>query len=346
MNATVFVATPQNVIIDELDLDLGPVSWRMGDVGKTTLAITSSDPKATRKNFAFGNRILIEFDNGLPAWGGLIDTPRKWTSKKLIATAYSAEHLLSKRITGKSRTFSNATIGGVFLGLLDDANAQHQTGIKPGEVWGGGAAFSPDYHYDQLLKIFQELCGELSTSEWTITASREAGRIEFLVNLAERLGQDKRAIALVEGANIDDVKLDEQGPLINWWDVAGQDLTDGNQWGSGRLTGHAHDNASWGSYDLRQDSLVLSDVGDRGELQARARSALAQSKQPHNMLDLTVSDIEPGRFEEYGLGDIVSVELTTLGFGGYKASVRVRSREYDPSTGLCKLVVQEWFDGG
>lgn len=346
MSQSVFIASPQNIIIDEVDLDLGPVSWRIGDVGKTTLTISTSDAKATRKNFAFGNRVLIEFGNGLPPWGGVIDTPRKWASKKIIATAYSAEYLFSKRITGKTRRFANSTVGGIFAALIDDANAQQQTGISKGDIWGGGAGFSPDYHLDKLLKIFQELCGELSTFEWGIVAAENVGRVEFSVNVAERLGSDKREIALVEGKNLTDSSLDEQGPIVNWWDVAGQDIGEGNQWGNSRLLAHAHDNKSWGEYDLRQDSLVLSDVGDKGDLSARAKSALAQSKYPHNMLDLTVADAEPGRFESYGLGDIVTVELTTQGFGGYKAPVRILSREYDPSTGFCKLIVQEWFDAG
>ena len=63
-------------VLAELTPEWGPISWRLNDVGQASFRIAASDPKATVHNLRFGNRLYIDFDNGLPPWGGVIWTPQ------------------------------------------------------------------------------------------------------------------------------------------------------------------------------------------------------------------------------------------------------------------------------
>lgn len=344
MNQVVFVADNHGTILDEIKPDLGSISWRLSNVGSTKLTLSTRDDKANQDNFRFGNRVLIQFDNGLPDWGGVIDTPREWKDGSLVASVYSGEYLLSLRQTGKNRRFTGASVGTIFNTLIKDANAGDDLGIHAGEIWPGGFHFSLEFHYENLLKIIQDtLCGQLSIAEFSVTASQADGRIVMYANLYERRGAIKTNVYLEAGKNITAARLLEQGPLINWWDVAGADINQGNGWGSGRLTAHADDQQSWGEYGLRQGSAILSSASEIGEIQAAAESNLAKTRHPHNMLSLTVGNSDPAGFEAYDIGDVISVSIPGVGFGGYEAAVRIVSREYNPDTGSCDLVVQEWF---
>src|SRR4030042_6489085 len=89
--ARVLVAERVGRILGGREPELGPVSWRLNDVGRLTMRLARADPKATEDNLRFGNRILVEFDNGLPNWGGIIDPPRHWDGLHIGARAYSAE---------------------------------------------------------------------------------------------------------------------------------------------------------------------------------------------------------------------------------------------------------------
>jgi len=218
--------------------------------------------------------------------------------------------------------------------------------IQVGSVDDSSELHSPEYHYDNLLKIIRDsLCGRLSSSNFDVLASESDGNIIFTANLYRRKGRDLNNVALIEGHNLEDgTKLNEQGPIVNRWDMAGE----GNDWGSGRITANATDTDSNALYDLRQGAQVFSDVSIQTTLNAHATTALAESKDPHKILELEAGDLRdpatndplPGGFASYGVGDSVRVILPSYGFGGLDTTVRILTREFAPTTGTCKLVVR------
>lgn len=327
-------------LLAEVTPDVGPISWRLNDVGRVQLGFARTDLKATQANLAFGNRILIDFDNGLPNWAGVIDTPREWREDKtIVVNAYSGEYILGTRQTDRGRYFSDQTVGVIYKALIEDANNVVDMGIGIGTVWEGGAGHYPEYHYKNLLAIIREsLCGALSDYDFDVTGELSNGRIALSANLYERKGFERVNIVLLEGENISRVKLIEQGEIINAWDIAGA----GDGWSeTARIYSHMEDGGSISAYGYRQGQKIYNDVSYQATLDEHAITALAESKDPHNMLDLEVVDIEPGRFADYGVGDTIRVMLHSFGFGGYDGLVQVEAREFDPGSGTCRLVVRE-----
>lgn len=325
-------------ILNELEPSVQPVSWRLNDFGRCQFSLALTDPKAVEGNLRYSNRVLIQFSNGLPAWGGVIDPPRTWQGGVVTCTAYSGEYILGLRQTDKGRYFSGATVGSIFQAIIGEASAVQPLGVELGNVWNAGALHSPDYHFAYLLDIIQDsICTRLSDSDFDVTASEVNGKIMFTANLYVSRGTIKNKVALIEGHNLtDDTKLNEQGPIVNWWDMAGS----GNSWGDDRLLSNAVDPASQALFGLRQGSKVYSDVAAQTTLDAHSVNALAQSKDPHKIIELTAQNVGPAGFADYDVGDSVRVTLPSFGFGGLNESVRILAREFDPATGVCGLVVR------
>lgn len=336
--ARLVVGDKNGTILDELQAEIMFCNWRINKVGKCEFAIAAVDPKATQTNLKYGNRILIDFENGLPDWGGIIDPPRTWDDGMIKIVAYSGEHLFEYRQTDKGRYFTDQTVGAMFEALILEANDVAATGVTVGAVYKGGATHSPDYHFKGLLDIFQKsLVGRLSTFDFDIVPVMASGQISFMANLYESRGATKNNIALIQDKNLGRVKLKEQGPIVNSHDVAGE----GTGWGSERLTANAQDITSINDYGLREDSRIYGDVSQQGTLDDHVVTSLAKSKDPFNLFTLTALDQEPSGFADYEHGDVVSLIAPDYGFGGTETSIRIMSREFEPGPGVCSLVVQE-----
>lgn len=325
-------------IIAELEPDVGPVSWRLNDIGRCQFSLARTDSKATETNLRYGNRVLIKFDNGLPDWGGIIDTPRTWEKGIITCNAYSGEYVLTWRQTDIGRYFDDATVGAIFESVINDANTQQALGLNIGAVWSGGESHSPDYHFGNLFDIVQDsICTRLSNADFDVTVSEVDGKITLTANLYERKGADKTNVALMEGHNlVDSTRLNEQGSIINWWDMVGA----GDGWGPDRMVSNSQDATSQIAYGLRQGGRIYSDVSKQGTLDAHATNALAESKDPYKVIELEASNLAPAGFNSYGVGDSVRVILPSFGFGGTDEQVRILAREFDPKNGTCGLVVR------
>ena len=326
-------------ILAELTPGIEEISWRLSDVGQVKFSLSSSDPKRTEANLQFGNRVLIQFDNGLPAWGGIIDPPRDWVTGMVTCTAYSAEHIFNFRATGKSALYNGSTIGEIYQTLIENANSYYYMGIDLGSISMVGSTYTKEYHYTNMMSIFREyLTDELSDYDFDVTAAESLGYIVFYANLYQRKGQDKSSqYALVEGQNMEVTRFGQQGQIVNVWYVAGK----GNDWGDERLVGYAQDVTSLSRYGRRVSSAVRSDTDEQVELDALAAVALAESKDPHNMIEIQTSNNPPAEFADYGVGDSLRIISASVGFEGLDTTARVIARSYDPNSGLCQLVMRE-----
>ena len=317
------------------------VSEVLNGVGRMSLLISRHDDKATEAFLRFGNRVLVQFNNGLPTWGGVIEPPEKWTQQLIQVTVYSAEKLLDFHMTDKGRYFSGETIGTMFTRLIQEANG---LGVEVGEVWGGGTSHSPAYHLETILTIIQKsLLGRLSSADFAVTASEVKGRIVLKANLYKRRGTYQVNAALVGGANVTQADLLRQGPIVNEWTIAGADISGqgANGWGDGRLISTKRNEASIQQYGLRQAGAVFNDIVLQPTLDNKAQALLEETAWPRNIYDVTVADVEPGRFASYGVGDSLRLVLPHYGWDGTDTTVRVVGREFMPRTGTATLIVQE-----
>jgi hypothetical protein len=87
-----------------------------------------------------------------------------------------------------------------------------------------------------------------------------------------------------------------------------------------------------------------SDVSQTATLDRYADNAIRESAYPHVLAALTVADVAPARFADYDVGDIVRVMLSSFGFDGYDAAMRIVARGFDAWSGKCELVCDERFE--
>lgn len=328
------VADLTGTVLTELKPRLEKVSWVLNEVGQLTFALAKTDPKLQERYLRFGNRVLVEFDNGLPAWGGVLTGAREWSESEVAVEAWSAEAVLGWRVTGRNRLFSGASLGSVLQTVLADAAAVASTGLQLGTVYLGGAGYSLEYHYSTLADVVADLV-ELGGVVVDVTAREVGGVVVFSVNLFERRGRDRPGVALVEGANVVGARVRDEDTVIN----AQYGATDGSGWAEGtRLFGGAVSAESAARHWLRETFESIK-VTEQSALDAALRARLEASQWPTRAVAVQVTNRPPGEFREYDLGDGVTVSLPTYGFGGTRGMFQVVGREFFVDEDVCDLVL-------
>lgn len=328
------VADLTGTVLTELKPRLEKVSWVENDVGQMTFALAKTDPKLQERYLRFGNRVLVEFDNGLPPWGGVITGGREWSESEVAVEAWSAEAVLGWRVTGRNRVFSGASLGSVLQTVLADANAVASTRLEIGSVYMGGEGYSLEYHYSALSDVAADLV-DLGGVVVDVTAREVGGVVVFSVNLYERRGRDRPGVALVEGANVVGARVRDEDTIIN----AQYGATDGSGWEEGaRLFGSAVSSESAARHWLRERFEAIK-VTEQSALDAALRTRLEGSQWETRAVAAQVTNRPPGEFGEYGLGDGVTVSLPTYGFGGTRGLYRVVGREFFVDEDVCDLVL-------
>lgn len=326
------------ILLAELEPEWESVSWRLNNAGMAKLALPYGDPKCTKDNLKPGNRLLVQFDDGLPDWGGVIDLPRTRRSTGIQVTAYSGEWLLGLRRTAKGRYFDAAQPGYVFQSLIGEENAEWATGVEVGEVYLGGTARTLEYHYHDLLRRVQDLV-RLTGNDFAVLPVYEGGRLTFEAHWYERRGADRSGtVLLVEDRNVEPPVLDEQGTIANRVILVGEGAT----WGAERLDVLSEDPASRDEYGYREHAEVQAGVTEEATLQANADEMVAEMAWPRERLTLTALNQPPATFGQYDVGDVVRVQaFLKCAEWAYDGSVRIIAREWTPD-GRCRLEVETW----
>ena len=282
--------------------------------------------------------MLIQFDNGLPDWGGVIDLPQKVVEGSIESTAYSGEKIFDWRVTAKGRYFSTMAAGYIFKMLLTEENAEYPTGVEIGDIYEGGPRRTVEYHYHDLLERYKDLA-RLTGNDFSVTPEYIGGVLRFKANWHARRGMDKRDhVWLLDGANVVEATRDKQGNLANRIIFIGQ----GSTWGPERMVAIESNLGSRKIYDYRESAEVQAGTNAQRTLQANAEAILAQRAWPINRITITASDNPPGRFADYDIGDIVQAKLNIHNaLWTFDEPVRVLGREWTPD-GACRLEVEEW----
>lgn len=333
--ARCLIGDPLGQVKAEVQPAMGPVLWRLNDLGQVKLRFTVRDPLFYKELFRFGGRVLLQFSNGLPDWGGVFDPPERWSADGTIETvAYEAGYLLGFRRTAKRRRFIEVTVGTILASLIDEANAISEVGLTLGSVWYGGDQHRVEYNYTSLLDVLRKsLTQDLSNADWDVRPVYSNGTITFRVGLYEQKGTTKNGVCLIEGHNAE-VEYQRVGSITNQWYVAGG----GSDWGENRKVGTAYDASSISSYGLREGLKTVSGNLYQYMLDNQAALLVADSKSPHAQLGAVSVDRAPGKFQDYDVGDTIKIMSHSFGYDGLALVV---AREFDPSTCMCKNVIEE-----
>ncbi len=340
---TAIVADPFGNLLDEITPALSEVSWVLNDLGAVKIVMSTSDAKWRQDYFRQGGMLLLEFENGLPAWGGVSSGAQRirWLTGGLAEVNYlSAEVILSRRRSGKNVVFSGVSAGEIAVSLLEATNGKKATGLAAGEVWVSSPAAGREYHYDFLYEAFVKL-RESTGGDWGVTAGRTTTlnqqRLDLRVNFWERRGTDKPNVALIEGHNATVVEYVEQdNGLANDWVTVGG----GEDWSDERLEGTASDADSIAANNLLEGVEIANDITEQGDLDTLAATRLQASLQPFRALTLDVVDLAPGLFADYDIGDRVAVLCHSVGWGGVDELGRMTARSFNAGTGVCRVVLE------
>ena len=326
-------------IIAEIVGDIDSTSWILNGIGKSGITLSKDDPMATAENLRINNRLYLEFDNGLPAWGGILGMPRDWDRGTVGMAAYGIEELLKYRKTQKTDAFYERPAGVIFRELLLREEAQDPIGITIGEIWQGGNPHWPRYHYKSLWYVLDYSLRQMEICDFRFIPYIDNGTIKFRANFYQVAGDDKSAsVELTEGRNTaSGLKLREQGELINSYTAVGE----GSTWGPERSVIVAQYQDSIAKYGLMEVGKVHAGVSQQATLEMHARNAINTHAEPRKLFTLPVVDREPAKYAAYDLGDTIRATLPSFGFDGFDGDLRVIGREFDPATGECELVVEE-----
>ena len=343
----VLVGNRYGVIIAELSPLVGEITWLLNDVGKVRLTFSTRDPKTLEIYICPGNRVKIEFDNGLPPRGGVMDPPIIWGPGTVSIDVYTILYSLKSRLTEKNDDFYEWQVGEIFQWVLERTQQKGPLGITYGEIWKGGNPHYPRYNYKTLWYVLDYSLRGLETCDFDFVPYIEDSVIKFQANFTQVAGSDKTSeVTFSEGSNVaHDFILEEQGPIIN----SHYAVAEGSVWDETRTVIIGNVQASIAKYGLRESRVIYAKISMPAALELYARKVLKENAYPRKIFQLSVTNNEPGTFASYDLGDVVGCKLPSYLFGGFDENVRVLGREYDPQSGECKLVVEQprdlqyWF---
>lgn len=311
-------------------------NWRLNNIGMTRFVMAMTDDKATQENLRVGNLLLLQFENGLPDWGGIVDAPRVRRYAEVSVTGFSAEAIYLSRRTAKTRAFTATVPGSIYQTLIEEENAIWPTRVTIGSIYGGGIGRTLTYHYHQMAKRFKDLA-RLTGGDFYFEPVVSNEALSFTANWAAKRGQDlSGTLTLKDGANVSEVNLKEEGPIYNSIVLAGS----GASW-SDRIISEVSDLDSINLYGYREYFEMQGGVKNQETLDENAAELLAFYKQPRKRFKLKAVNRSPATFAQYGIGDRLRlVAFPRFPEWSFDGTVRVIAREWTPDN-VCRLEVTE-----
>jgi hypothetical protein len=319
----------------EISPQIESVAWRLNQTGQAKLYLSYTDPLCTPDNLRLGKRVLMNFENGLPPFGGVIDVPRQRRANGVAFTVYTGDRILSWRRTAKTRAFTSTAPGIIYQTLIEDENAESGTGIAIGSIYTGGTARSETYHLHNVLDVILQL-QRLSGEEFEVVPVYQKRQLTFLANWKQRIGSDiSDEILLVEDRNIEPPALDEQGPIASRVLCAGGAAGD-DGWDD-RLVGEDTSTTSRNEYGYREYAEVITGVFDQTTLDASATSVLDELDAPRERFSIAALNREPATFGDYDVGDTVTLQaFLQHPLWAVDRALRIVGREWTPAD-ICRL---------
>lgn len=315
-------------------------SGRLNERGDCTFTLATDVLNGRAELIQFGNMIYIQ-DENLPAWGGVIDTPRTWGKNMVTVTAYSGEHFLSYRYKVNELTISQSA-GEIFRKIIQDANKSEKTPVIEGEIWNGGKTreevLQPGNYYEDAKQI-----AEKARNDWSVTPFIRNGILGFYANWYKQLGVDT-PLELMESVNIEleETPLREQDEIINELTGLGDGATNDL-----RPVFIAADRESLAQYGLRQGSVQFSQQEMTGTLKENTENELARKRNPRATLRVTALNVSD-TFQHLRLGNTVTVSLLSVGLkgSGFGFTERMRITGMTVTKKRVNLLLERIFENG
>lgn len=309
--------------LTELEGHVDDVAWRLNDIGIATLSL----PYRSAPKMYMGQQIAIEFANGLPVFGGVIAEPISRRAEVLGIRVFGGEHILSFRRTGYRQSVSG-TRGEIMGTLLDAANAESPTGLARGGIMSAGQSLSRTYSYQQLLDVARGLA---DTQDFGVKASLDGAQLRLELYWWQQRGFYRQDSVLLTPDN-GSIRADEQGPIRNHIIAVGDGI-----FASALNPGSAAD------HGRRTHVIYYSDVSDADQLQDLADQYCAAWAYGGHRLTLYDIGSDMAAYEDYDIGDIVSLEAFMDKGTAWALDIPVRiiARSWSPEN-QCTLEVEEW----
>lgn len=319
-------------------------SWAINDEGRAQFEYASRiSTIVNEKVLQFGNWLLVE-STALPAWVGVIDTPRKWGTREVVVHAYTPERVFSWR-RGPLEEKLTGSAGQIFEKLITKVNTPERTILRVGNIWKNKKAHEMTLNPKKLSTYLKDLTERSGEEYYFRPVVNDLGQLLVYCDWYDVLGE-KTSAWLHEGTGGGNVQA--VGNIV----TEDQDITndllsygDGMAWNSKPFV-VTKDHESIEKYGLRQDSQEFPGVSEKATLQKHGAQTIATLKRPevtHHLNALNVGDT----FKFLGLGNILKLQYQNAGFFGgglgYQTDIRVMAMTYDPVKykNLVELVVEE-----
>lgn len=343
--------------VGRLNGEVGPVLWRIDGYSTVTMRLAPREFERKSGILIHGNPVKIEFANGLPAWGGVVDPPREYPRDAVTLTFYSAEYMLgwatadeyAEYVTGDRALWRPHA---VFADVLAKEAIGERYQIDPfGGTWGDATeGIAVDGRGDDLLTIADAIRSAAPEFHWYVEplAPALAGSLRFLARSFYRFRRDRRAEAtLVEGYNFVNAEVVETGPLYNYVTVTAGNYDPADPVRRTYLYRYGSVSAGERMRELHVplpeiigESLHVEATGERMEevLRRRARAEYERWSAPRVRIRGQAVNRPPAVFGTYGIGDVVTVVLNRRPATTTVVPYLVIGMEFDPGTGLLTLV--------
>lgn len=325
--------------VDEIIYDFQTVSWLLDGTGQLPITLPYSNPKATQDNIRLGNLVAVQFSNGLPDWGGVMDTPLRQTSTDVNITVYEAKRILSFQETTKTLKAVGPP-GAIFRQIIQNINSVSDTKILLGAISSEGDSTAKEYHYTNALQAVSELARTFR-HDWAILPFLDGqGRLSFTANWWAKRGVNRTGVATLEEGKNAEFTLEAQGQIASSVRVVGA----GSTWGDARLIGTAQNENTKIRYGFREKTIInTSTPNTNAALTAAATGIASTLNEPISRLQAMTINRAPGLFADYDLGDTVSVRAFLKASPEWVLSgdaYRLRSRELLPNN-TCRLILEK-----
>lgn len=315
-------------------------SWVIGKEGRCSFRYPSIKTDIVNQDLLqFGNYLLVE-NSRLPAWVGIIDTPRGWDATEVEVNAYTMERMFSYR-RGSLDTKYTGSAGDIFEQMVNYINSQEQTIMRAGSIWRGGSKREETINPNKLINNLEQL-QERSLEEYEFVPQVSNGRLTVFANWRERLGKSTPITlnSAPNGGNIETPTMTEDGDIAN--DVFG--YGDGLTWQT-RPSRPASDAVSISKYGLRQDSQEWRGVKQISTIETNNEDYLNDNKEPKKIFQVTALNVGE-TFDYIRIGNKAGLKIKNIGFSnngiGVLTNVRILGISYSPKNGQkVKLVLEE-----
>mgnify|MGYP000659726863 CR=1 FL=1 len=319
--------------IGELMGRLESVNVRQDGYGQAAMLVASTLVRDRLWLVEFGNRVMIEFENGIEPWGGVIDVPRENSAAMARLQMYQAGYLMGWDALDEDVTYAGTTAG-TACSILRDVVSRSSLNIELAD-WGrdDGETLDVTFSAQETIASAAARLRELDPRmHWGISPRWVGGRIVFeLSTWRDNRRDDSSRVVLVVGHNLVGVTSLEQGPIIN--DVRVE--------AAGRSGGVRWDNAeSVKRFGRRKEMVTLPDTTDAPrpgyaeQFAAGRGQALAW---PRVRTTGVALDLAPGRYRDYAVGSRVMIE-GELPQATFRPATVV-SADYAPGDGMLHLVI-------